>query len=116
MLKHKQLCDENAISISKTIANVKDQIDSTIDDSRFPLNDSAQYSRSRINRDNEHNLIHDSIESSAKLICQLIAVKVSIQSDLSSIKKSNDDIKKVTAYIITCQDSLMKYVTFDNFE
>ena len=111
------LCDENAISIiSQTIANVKDQIDSTIDDSRSPLNDTTQYSRSRINRENERNLIHNSIESSAKLIHQLIAVKVSIHSELSSIKKSNDDIKKVTAYTKTCQDSLMKYVTFDNFD
>ena len=50
------------------------------------------------------------------MIRQLIAVNVSIQSVLSSIKKSNDDIKKVTAYIKTCQDSLMKYVTFDNFD
>ena len=97
-LRHKQLCDENAISIiSETIANVKDQIDSTIDDT-------AQYSRSKINRENEQNLIHDSIESSAKLIRQLIAVKVSIHSELSSIKKSNDDVKKVTAYTKTCQD------------
>ena len=116
-LKRKQLCDEHAISlISETIANVKDQVDSTLDDSRSILNDSNQHSRSRLNRDNERNLIHDSIESSAKLIRQLIAVNVSIHSDLSSIKKSNDDVKKVTAYIKTCQDSLMKYVTFDNID
>ena len=111
------MCDENAISIiSETIANVKDQIDSTIDDSRSPLNDTIQYSRSKPNRENEQNLIYDFIESSSKLIRQLIAVKVSIHSELSSIKKSNDDVKKVTAYTKTCQDSLMKNVTFDNFD
>ena len=116
-LKQKQLCDENAISIiSETIANVKDQIESTIDDSRSPLNDTTQYSRSKPSRENERNLIHDSIESSAKLILHLIAVKVSIHSELSSIKNSDDDIKKVTAYTKTCQESLMKYVTFDNFD
>ena len=116
-LKRKQQSDERAISlISETIANVKDQVDSTIDDSRSFHNDSTQFSRSRINRDNERSLMHDSIESSAKLIRQLIAVNVSMHSELTSIKKSNDDIKKVTAYIKTCQDSLMKYVTFDNFD
>ena len=112
-LKHKQLCDKNAISIiSETIANVKDQIESTIVDSRSSsLNDTTHPSRPRLNRDNERILIHDSIESSAKLIRQLIAVKVSSHSELSSIKKSNDDIKKVTAYTKTCQKSFMKYIT-----
>ena len=66
-LKRKQLSDERAISlISETIANVKDQVDSNLDESRSFSNDSTQFSRSRINRDNERNLMHDSIESSAK--------------------------------------------------
>ena len=94
-LKRKQLCDKYAISlISKTIASVKDQVDSTLDDSRSTLKDLNQHSRSRLNRDNERNLIHDSIESSAKLICQLIAVNVSIHSDLSSIKRVMMMLKK----------------------
>ena len=60
--------------------------------------------------------MHESIENSAKLIRQLIATKVSTHSDLNSIKKSNDDIKKVNAYVKSCQDSLMKYVAFENFD
>ena len=60
--------------------------------------------------------MHDSIESSAKLIRQLIATKVSTHSELNTIKKSNDDVKKINAYVKTCQDSLMKYVTFENFD
>ena len=72
------------------------------------LNNTTYPSRPKLNRDNKRILIQDSIESSAKLIRQLIAVKVSSHSELSSIKKSNDDIKKVTAYTKTCQESLMK--------
>ena len=56
------------------------------------LNNTTYPSRPKLNRDNKRILIQDSIESSAKLIRQLIAVKVSSHSELSSIKKSNDDI------------------------
>ena len=116
-LKRKQLSDERAISlISETIANVKDQFDSTLEDSRQAQDDFSHASRSRQNRDNERILMHESIESSAKLIRQLIANNVSIHSELNTIKKSNDDIKKVNAYVKSCQDSLMKYVTFSNFD
>ena len=116
-MKRKQLSDERAISlISETIANVKDQVDSTLEESRLIQDDSSHASRSRSNRDNERILMHDSIESSAKLIRQLIANNISIHSELNTIKKSNDDIKKVNAYVRSCQDSLMKYVTFSNFD
>ena len=116
-LKRKQQSDECAISLlTETIANVKQQVDSTMEDSRLLTNESFYSSRSRINRDNERSLMHESIENSAKLIRQLIATKVSTHSDLNSIKKSNDDIKKVNAYVKSCQDSLMKYVAFENFD
>ncbi len=116
-MKRKQLSDERAISlISETIANVKDQFDSTLEDSRQAQDDFSHASRSRQNRDNERILMHESIESSAKLIRQLIANNVSIHSELNTIKKSNEDIKKVNAYVKSCQDSLMKYVTFSNFD
>ena len=116
-LRRKQLSDERAISlISETIANVKEQVDSTLEDSRSFHEEPSCSSRSRPNRDNERTLMHESIESSAKLIRQLITNNISIHSDLNTIKKSNDDIKKVNAYVRSCQDSLMKYVSFNNFD
>ena len=116
-LKRKQQSDECAISlITETIANVKQQVDSTLDESRLFTNESSYSSRSKTNRDNERSLMRESIENSAKLIRQLIATKISTHSDLNTIKKSNDDIKKVNAYVKSCQDSLMKYVAFENFD
>jgi len=116
-LRRKQLSDERAISlISETIANVKEHVDSTLEDSRSIQEDFSHSSRSRKNRDNERILMHESIESSAKLIRQLITNNISIHSDLNTIKKSNDDIKKVNAYVRSCQDSLMKCVTFNYFD
>ena len=65
-----------------------------------------------LHRSRERDLTRDAIESSAKLIRQLISPVISISSDLSLIQKSNADVKKVTSYVKACQDSLMKYVSY----
>ena len=52
------MSDKCAISLNtETIANVKQQIDSNLDDSRLPANETSYSARSRINRDNERTLM-----------------------------------------------------------
>ena len=67
-------------------------------------------------KDRERDLVKNSIESTAKLLRQLIKVSVNQFSDMSHIKKCNDDIKKVSSYIKSCQDLLMKYINYDNID
>ena len=61
-------------------------------------------------------MIKDSVESTAKLIRQLINTKISEHTDFNLIKKCNNDVKKVTAYVKSSQDSLMKYIAYDNYD
>ena len=65
-------------------------------------------------RTNERDLIKNSVESTAKLICQLINTKISDNFNL--IKKCNNDVKKITAYFKSSQDALMKYISYDNYD
>ena len=67
-------------------------------------------------RNKERDLIRDAIESSSKLIHQLISVKISNTSDVSLIRKCNLDIKKVTGYSKSCHDLLMRYVTYEGID
>ena len=138
-IKSKQKRDELTISyISDAIADVKDQLDQSLDKSvgsdidnsheltpplpeitpvqsevspREMLRNNPSNSRT-----NERDLIKDSVESTAKLIRQLINTKISEHTDFNLIKKCNNDVKKVTAYVKSSQDALMKYISYDNYD
>ena len=114
-LKLRQQRDQVAKShLSNTIANVKDQFDSSLEfnPSNISHNSSVSSSRSRRDRD----LMKDSIESSARLIRQLTNVSVSLSSEFSTIQKSNNDVRKLNTYIKSCQDALVKYVAYDGYD
>ena len=117
-LKLRQQRDQVAMShLSNTIANVKDQFDSSLEfnPSNISHNSSLSSSRSRRDKDNERELMKDSIESSARLIRQLTNVSVSMSSEFSTIQKSNNDVRKLNTYIKSCQDALIKYVAYDGY-
>ena len=118
-LKIVQQRDQVTMSyLSNTIADVKDQFDASLDfaPSVSVLNSSSTTVRSRSDRINERELIKDSVENSARLIKQLIKNNISPSSELSSIQKANNDVKKITSYTKSCQDSLMKYVSYDGYD
>ena len=140
-IKSKQKRDELTISyISDTIADVKDQLDQSLDksvDGGLGIDNSHELTpplpeitlvHSGVNpreiprnspsnsRTNKRDLIKDSVESTAKLIRQLINTKISEHTDFNLIKKCNNDVKKVTAYVKSSQDALMKYISYDNYD
>ena len=116
ILKRKTHCEEEAIaSLRDVIIDVKD----TMERSSINVSNMSNPSFMRpepLHRSRERDLTRDAIESSAKLIRQLISPVISISSDLSLIQKSNADVKKVTSYVKACQDSLMKYISYHDME
>ena len=62
------------------------------------------------------DLTKNVIDSSAKLLNQLIKTKITESSDLAIIKKCNSDVKKVTGYSKSCHDLLMKYISYDDID
>ena len=117
-IKQKTKCDEIVMENMRTVVTgVKDQLDRTLES---PLNFSVR-SDTTVREDNskkvrERELTKNAIESSAKLIRQLINVRITDCSDIGLIQKSNNDVKKITGYIKTCHDLLMKYVSYDGMD
>ena len=68
------------------------------------------------NRAIERDLVRNTIDNSAKLIHQIIKVKVSETSELSLIRKCNVDIKKITTYSKSCHELLMKYISYEGMD
>ena len=114
-IKHKNKRDEIVLeNMRSVVTGVKDQLDRTLES---PLNLS---SRNEINprldhskKEKERDLVKNAIDSSAKLLKQLITTTITEISDLAIIKKCNSDVKKVTGYSKTCHDLLMKYISYD---
>ena len=117
-IKHKNKRDEIVIdNLRSVVTEVKDQLDRTLES---PLNFSMRTEippRVTLERkEKERDLTKNAIDSSTKLLSQLIETKISESSDLAIIKKCNSDVKKVTGYAKTCHDLLMKYISYDDID
>ena len=117
-IKHKNKRDEIVIeNMRSVVTGVKDQLDRTLES---PLNLSLRSENPpRVNlekKEKERELTKNAIDSSAKLLNQLIEAKITEFSDLAIIKKCNSDVKKVTGYSKSCHDLLMKYISYDDID
>ena len=96
-IKHKNKRDEIVIeNIRSVVTEVKDQLDRTLES---PLNFSLRTKNpprvSLEKKEKEWDLTKNAINSSAKLLNQLIETKITESSDLAIIKKCNSDVKKL---------------------
>ena len=115
-IKHKVKCDNIVMeSMRSVVQEVKEQLDATAEGlPGTSFQQGTSISVDKLNR--ERDLTRNAIESSAKLLKQLVLPSVDEQSDLALIKKCNMDVKKVTSYSKTCHDLLMKYIAYEGME
>ena len=113
-LKVRNKCEEITIaSIRDSAIDVKNKLEmSGIENMSHSINNESTGLLSTINssfhNQKERDLVKDAIDNSAKLIHQIIKIKVSESSELNLIHKCNVDIKKITSYSKSCHDLLMK--------
>jgi len=118
-LKVRNKCEEITIANIRDIAiDVKNKLEmSGIENISHSVNNESSgllsTFNSSIHKQKERDLIKDAIDNSAKLIRQIIKVKVSESSELNLIRKCNVDIKKITSYSKSCHDLLMKYISYE---
>ena len=113
-IKHKSKCDNMLMENMRTIVSeVKDQLDRSVNTSA--PNSSIEPVDSQ-RKDRERDLTKNAIEGSARLIRQLTLVKINEFSEVGLIRKCNQDVRKITGYINTCQDLLMKYLSYDGMD
>ena len=117
-IKHKVQCDHIIMeSMRSVVLEVKNQLDSSAENIGNPgISVTQPNSSSAEKRDRERDLTKNAIESSAKLLKQLVMPSVDQFSDLALIKKCNMDVKKVTNYSKTCHDLLMKYIAYEGMD
>jgi len=117
-IEQKTKCDEIVTENMRTVVTeVKDQLDRSLESSlNFSVRSDTTIRYDGTKRIRERELTKNAIESSAKLIRQLINVKITDSSDIGLIQKSNNDVKKVTGYAKTCHELLMKYVSYDGMD
>ena len=117
-IKHQSQCDNMLIENMRTVVSeVKDQLDKSLDRSvnTSTSNISIEPVDNR-RKDRERDLTRNAIEGSARLIRQLTLVKINEFSEVGLIRKCNQDVRKITGYIKTCQDLLMKYLSYDGMD
>ena len=102
-------------SMRNVVQDVKNQLDSSAE-GVTGISIIQDNSASAEKRNRERDLTKNAIESSAKLLRQLVEPQVNQLSDLALIKKCSMDVKKVTNYSKTCHDLLMKYIAYEGME
>ena len=118
-LKVRNKCEEITIASIRDLAiDVKNKLEmSGIENISQSINNESTGLLTTINssfhKQKERDLVKDAIDNSAKLIRQIIKVKVSESSELNLIRKCNVDIKKITSYSKSCHDLLMKYISYE---
>ena len=117
-IKHKNEQDEIVIeNIRCVVTEVKDQLDRTLESPlNFSLRTEIPPRVSLEKKEKERDLTKNAIDSSAKLLNQLIETKITESYDLAIIKKCKSDVKKVTAQSKNCHDLLMKYISYDKID